>query len=158
MASEFWSAARRSAMPYVRSLSTTGLSGEAILTFLRDQGIGYRMTDFYSDLSFWRTSDGRRSMISDLPRDSFIPKNLMTESPIDHTMRYKYDFVVTLRDTSTGLMEEQDLSMSHGKWMTPEEAEEAMETEPDWSRSKPDYEFLGCHLVNVLHKQGEPWP
>lgn len=158
MASELWSAARGLAMPYVRSLSATGLSGRAILTFLRDQGIGYRESDFYRDLGFWKGSEGRRSIISDLPRDSFIPKNLVTESPLHHQLRYKYDFVVTFRNRKTGLIEEQDRSMSEQTFLSPEDAEYKFETEPDWDTTDPKYEFLGCHLVNILHRQGDPWP
>lgn len=159
MEAKAWSHNRRAAEPFVRGLSTIGITGSSALSWLRDRGLGYRTGEFYEDWRRYSAMTEQQAVIEALPRDDFIPRTFVTESPLTHANRYRYDYLTVFRNKATGeLLDPVKRSMSWDEYLTPGDAEDMFDTEPDWGISEPDLEYVGSSLVNILHRKGDPFP
>lgn len=100
---EVWSATRLLAQPFVLRLVREPISGAEGLRRLRDIGLGYRTTDFYSD---WRRERGLARYeyeCSVLRRETTPPDRVFTDTEWPGlTNRYLYVFSLAGTDRITG--------------------------------------------------------
>lgn len=65
-----------------------GLSGTEIMRILREQGLGYRLADFYNDLRLIKGETLKHETMKYVRRDYIISERLYTPSP--HTGKFKF--------------------------------------------------------------------
>ena len=112
MTTEVYSAGRTQAIPYLTGYVAQGLTGAGALSALREQGLGYRTQDFYTD---WRRTVGYAqgtSAIRRLMEDDLVPDNLMTAGPVWQRRAYNYETTTSLQDPLTGEWELGHLTLS----------------------------------------------
>jgi len=157
---EEWSWARRMAQPYLESFAKLPLSGSETLSILRELGLGYRMTDFYSDwrglLGFMRYEES----VGRLRPETYVPKSWMTEVERGRQQfgaNYRYEFNVTFRDKETGEIDTAQWSYSTDAYMSKGMVETEFLGEVPWEVSKPGLEIMSTELRGVWHQKGTSW-
>lgn len=154
---EEWSWFRRSAQQWLLPLVEMEFSGARALGWLREQGMGYRMQDFYED---WRgVTEGYtyRPMIKALPDEMYAPRIWMQRiNPKGYNMStpYQIETEVRYRDIETG--EEYSRSFFPGieEMVSMGEARVYVREKFRFEFYEPGAEMIGMEVVGWRHRGG----
>jgi hypothetical protein len=98
---EEMSLSQRLAQSFIISGIMKGLSGNQILKALREQGLGYRTSEFYRDYQYWRQAYEKSIRMRYTRRDSVISEDRYIETYSRVRGGYQTVFRVDVFDRST---------------------------------------------------------
>lgn len=149
-----WSVNRRLAQPFLLRLAREPIPGAEGLRRLRESGLGYRMTDFYSD---WRRERGLiryEYECTRLSRTITPPERVFTDTEWPGlTSKYLYEFRLEGIDRVTGeRLEDEYRAIGTDTLLTVGEAEDDYWDRWEEGVSDPDKEVEKVTLVSVRRR------
>lgn len=101
-----------------------GLSGTEIMKMLRERGLGYRLTDFYSDLRILKGEMGKWDTMKFVPKDKVISERLYTPVMTTYPTKFTTVFRIEYIEKTTGQKGERFIAVNHDAPMKRRELEE----------------------------------
>lgn len=128
-------------MPFLLRGIREGLSGMEIMRALREQGLGYRLTEFYHDLRLLKGASERWDRVKYVPKDKIPSEELYVPSTLKVPSKYLTFFECEMRNRVTGEKVTKYFGVQHDVRYPVSVLEDMLhEFTEEWVRESPQYE------------------
>lgn len=144
--------ARGLAQSFIRRGASEGQSGASILSFLRENDLGYRTQNFYEDFRKWKGVEKYETQIKALDPGRLIPEGWTQDTPYKLTSEYLYQLRATYVDIETGDEKPVNWGINTNERMSKQELEDYSDVFKEDSPPEGDVEYSHVEVYQAWRK------
>jgi len=152
-----WSKARSMAQSFLRAGGKEGIGSNAILSTIRDAGLGYRRTDFLKDYRNYQRIPSQSEIMKYVGGDKRLAEFNYIELPRFQKGNYAYVIDVKVLNPATGDVFDMRTTVSSDNALTRRQATEAGVDAVIPSIDASKFDILGYDWENAYHLIGTEW-
>jgi hypothetical protein len=134
-----------------------GASARETISVLREQGLGYRYTDFLRDYREHLSVSDKLSRIKYTRNDYILSSSVHSEIPQFLSNRYKYDVTYTLQSVKTGRIFDFQTSVSSDEAMNKRSLYTESRKAVAKMQDQTDVEIISEGVSGAWHEMGESY-